>query len=220
MTGKKAAVLNFDRELLTAVGEGKFGSGEGRRLLFDPKGENYVVGFERGAASFNLDAKAKGVFKTSPPSKLHQMRFVTVGEKSILAISTEDGRIVFFNPETDEEGVVQYPMIAQLGGRAAGITGRAKDFEILSIDGILVVVTASSDGALRIWSLSEGELSKASDSKQVGRLVATHETGNRITCLSAFVLDGKFNTSAEPEETVGAEKEEDEVSEEASDSDE
>lgn len=220
MTGKKAAVLNFDRELLTAVGEGKFGSGEGRRLLFDPKGENYVVGFERGAALFNLDAKAKGVFKTSPPSKLHQMRFVTVGEKSFLATSTEDGRIVFFNPEADGEGLLQYPMVVQLGGRAVGITGRAKDFEILPIDGILVVVTASSDGALRIWSLPEAELSKASDSKQVGNLVATHETGNRITCLSAFVLNGKVNDSvAEPEEAVGAE-EEDEDSEEGSDSDE
>ena len=35
MTGKKAGVLNFDRELLMQVGEGKYTSGEGRRVLWD-----------------------------------------------------------------------------------------------------------------------------------------------------------------------------------------
>ena len=37
MTGKKAGVLNFDRELLNQVGEGKYGNGEGRRVLWDEK---------------------------------------------------------------------------------------------------------------------------------------------------------------------------------------
>ncbi|CAK4014223.1 related to MAK11 (maintenance of killer toxin-encoding satellite M1 dsRNA) [Lecanosticta acicola] len=220
MTGKKAAVLNFERDLLAAVGEGKLGRGEGRRVLFDGKGDNYVVGFERGAALYHLDAKAKGVFKPAPASKIHQMRFVPLGEeKSVLAMSTEDGRIIFFHAEADEEGLTQYPIIAQLGGRAAGIEGRVKDFEILEVSGVLAFVTASSDGAVRIWSVSQTELSSASEGQQCGRLVATHETGNRITCLGAFVLDGKVSDAPEPEREGEAGAEEAE-SEEDPDSDE
>lgn len=74
------------------------------------------------------------------------------------------------------------------------------------------VVTASSDGAIRIWSLSEKDLDSALKLKtsiankvaatsqtnganssngeipQVGQLMGFYEIGNRITCLSAFVM--------------------------------
>lgn len=54
VTGKKAGVLNYSREMLKGVGEGKWGSGEGRRVIFDNPGEEFVVGFERGAVVFGL----------------------------------------------------------------------------------------------------------------------------------------------------------------------
>lgn len=54
VTGKKAGVLNFDRELLQAVGEGRYGSGEGRKVLWSEDGEEYVVGFERGAVIYGM----------------------------------------------------------------------------------------------------------------------------------------------------------------------
>ena len=78
-------------------------------------------------------------------------------------------------------------------------------------DAVRLVVTASSDGAVRLWSLVPNELEGAAAShppngdgegpedadggskgvKQVGRLVSMVETGNRITCLGAFVMDGE-----------------------------
>jgi protein MAK11 len=54
VTGKKAGVLNFGREILQDVGEGKWGSGEGRRVLWNHNGEEFAVGFERGAVVFGL----------------------------------------------------------------------------------------------------------------------------------------------------------------------
>lgn len=54
VTGKKAGALNFDRDLLQAVGEGRYGSGEGRKVLWGEDGEEYVVGFERGAVIYGM----------------------------------------------------------------------------------------------------------------------------------------------------------------------
>jgi len=54
VTGKKAGVLNFDRELLQAVGEGRHSSGEGRKVSWGEDGEEYVVGFERGAVVYGM----------------------------------------------------------------------------------------------------------------------------------------------------------------------
>ena len=54
VTGKKAGVLNFERDLLQGIGEGKWTSGEGRKVEWDGLGEEFVVGFERGAAVFGM----------------------------------------------------------------------------------------------------------------------------------------------------------------------
>lgn len=229
MTGKKAGVLNFDREVLARVGEGKHSSGEGRRVVWSGDGEVYVVFFERGTVVYGLDSKARAVMKSSPPAKLHQVRMLpklTHLGREVLAVSTEDGRVLFFDAYTyttdtrgDGDEKTELPSckcIAQLGGRASGLSGRIKDFEILPLsqpgensDAIpsFLVVTASSDGAVRIWNvlkrdlqlandangitLTEGDGLEAKTPKQIGTLVGTLETGNRITCLGAFVMDEK-----------------------------
>ena len=77
-----------------------------------------------------------------------------------------------------------------------------------------VAITGCSDGSLRIWLLDEKELpdkvvyangatepedttnghgtgtngTLGPDIQQIGKLIGTYETGNRITCLKAFVL--------------------------------
>lgn len=75
----------------------------------------------------------------------------------------------------------------------------------------IILVTGSSDGAVRVWALdshalahgpssgqataSEEKLesgeSKGDSAQQIGHLLGTCETGQRITCLVAFTLTGE-----------------------------
>ena len=94
--------------------------------------------------------------------------------KDLLAISTEDGRILFYctddiSPtEADvfksKPSIPMCTAIGQLGGAAESLTGRIKDFEILKIPGLptFFIVTGNSDGAIRIWMLDGAELVKSS----------------------------------------------------------
>lgn len=54
VTGRKAGVLNFDRKILESVLEGKYSTGEGRRISWDSEGEEFTVAFERGAVVFGI----------------------------------------------------------------------------------------------------------------------------------------------------------------------
>ncbi|KAF2200813.1 WD40 repeat-like protein [Delitschia confertaspora ATCC 74209] len=255
VTGKKAGVLNFGRSILEAVNEGRFGSGEGRKVIWDEEGEEFCVGFERGVVVFGMDSKAKGKLVPVPRTKIQEVRYLPVqGEqKKILAVSTEDGRVLFYDTgaflpvsekeaekgekeekkekksKHDAEAIPACPLLAQLGGPAAGITSRIKDFEILPLPlassspaTTFIIVTASSDGSTRLWTLSSSDLilsaSKEasadggkkegySTAKQVGTPIGTYATGNRITCLKAFVMTGKPEDDDEEEETPNGDAE-------------
>lgn len=228
ITGKKAGVLSFEREVLQQVGEGKYGTGEGRRIVWDSAGDEFVTGFERGACVYDLDCKPKSKILPSPLTKLHQMHYVPGQETNILAVSTEDGRILFYetDPAPAEKEAVEESadsvqgkntdllaarLVAQLGGRAAGVTSRIKDFAILpgrSGDSKedarnIVIVTGSSDGIIHMWSLPAGALElaysvgKPESGKvpQVGHLLAQYETNNRITCLKAFIMNERTDSN-------------------------
>lgn len=54
VTGRKAGVLNFKRELLESIKEGKYSSGEGGKITWNQKGEEFAVAFERGAIVFEI----------------------------------------------------------------------------------------------------------------------------------------------------------------------
>lgn len=198
VTGKKAGVLNFEKSVLQTVKEGKYSSGEGRRIKWNSAGTEFVVAFERGLIVFGEDSKPKCRILPTPLSKVHQVWWGDVSGRDLLAVSTEDGRVVFFDTSAEgrdqAEDLPELKAVMQLGGRAAGLAGRVKDFEVLSIERDCeptAVVTASSDGAVRVWTLSANDVSQANseaETKQVGTLVGTYETGSRITCLRAFVL--------------------------------
>ena len=210
VTGKKAGVLNFGREVLQSVKEGKYSSGEGRRICWNTGGTEFAVAFERGAVVFGEDSRPRCRVVPGPLTKVHQMKFVDGmrgNGKDVLALSTEDGRIVFYDtdaqekPSTngeaeDQKDTNEAKLIAQLGGKAAGLSGRIKDFEVLPVEDTnedgssAVIITASSDGAIRVWHLPRDALEKPREGKdlQVGQLIGTYETGNRITCLKAFVM--------------------------------
>jgi len=213
VTGKKAGVLNFGRDILQAVKEGKYSSGEGRRIQWSPAGTEFAVSFERGAIVFGDDSRAMCKVLPQPLTKLHQICYLTVpdgagDDTTILAVSTEDGRILFYDTAIstpaqngdmkDDHTIPDAKLDAQLGGKAAGMSGRIKDFEILllaspdSSELNLAIVTGSSDGIIRIWHLPARDLIEAGKSEtgapQVGRLIGTYDTGSRITCLKAFVM--------------------------------
>lgn len=92
--------------------------------------------------------------------------------KNLLAVSTEDGRILFYDTaavvDIQATGPISQPEIpalepvCQLGGATEGFTGRVKDFEILkppdSKD--FFIITGSSDGAVRLWAVDGSELVK------------------------------------------------------------
>ena len=54
VTARKAGVLNFEREVLQGVGEGKRGSGEGRKVAWNTVGDEFAVAFERGVVVFGM----------------------------------------------------------------------------------------------------------------------------------------------------------------------
>lgn len=122
--------------------------------------------------------------------------------------------------------------IGQVGGLTDGLKGRIKDFEILKLmttdelDQKLLAIGGCSDGSLRLWILDctqftikhkpmKGNLGADSNvnrplTPQVGRLLGTYETGNRITCLKAFQM-------SEPAETVSIKPLDDDASASAKD---
>ncbi|MCJ1431721.1 hypothetical protein MMC27_001076 [Xylographa pallens] len=239
VTGKKAGVLTFEREILQGIGEGRWASGEGRKVEWNSNGDEFVVSFERGAVVFGMDSKPKCCVMPVPMTKIHQIHYVPTKQHNgqmpdLLAVSTEDGRVIFYSTsvvqDADQAAVVPTSPICtciplgQLGGNDTESTARVKDFEFLApttVEGVEtsgMVVTASSDGSIRIWNIRESELSDklqatsgTSDHSHLGKqttngeqnhvknlsippipqcgtLLGTHETGNRITCLKAFIM--------------------------------
>lgn len=210
VTGKKAGVLNFGREMLSEVREGRFGSGEGRKVAWGTTegGEEFCVGFEWGTLVFGMDSKPKCKVVPEPRTKVHQLCYISTSEgddTSVLAVSTEDGRILFYS--TSPEDLISIPvaegkesplpsakLTAYMGGKEAGLSGRIKDFTVIKIEdgktGSLAIVGGSSDGSIRLWKLSTADLISRGQkgAMQVGHFLGVYETGNRITCLKAFVM--------------------------------
>jgi protein MAK11 len=92
-------------------------------------------------------------------------------------------------------------LIGFLGGKHIGMPGRIKDFDTLTIYGKIYLITAGTDGVVRIWDLgvdSEkggGEMKKiridSGEGRQIGQLVGIYETERRITCLGVMKMGGQ-----------------------------
>lgn len=207
-TGKKSRVLNFDKGTLMEIGEGRHSTGEARRIVWGASGgeDEFAVGFDRDVLVFGMDCVPKCRVMRDTKTKVHEFGYVEVDgnrEENVLVVSTEDGRLLFFSTATEDllepakdKTLPVAKLVAQLGGKEAGVSGRIKDFTVLPVedeDGkrSFFVVTGSSDGTLRLWQLDAGDLANAGKnktSKQVGNLLGTYGTQNRITCLEAFIM--------------------------------
>lgn len=147
----------------------------------------------------------------------------------VLAISTENGRIQFYRSDSpaaapkDEAAptrpAVEIPLAQPAGeiqNPRTGTARRIKDFVILDVGSEpALVVAAGSDGAIQLWSLDQSELLRSSPAdadenenvngmskvSAVGQLLGTYETGNRITCLGAFILQSGAATISNESDT-------------------
>lgn len=146
--------------------------------------------------------------------EVSELLAVSTEEGQILFFDT-NSRSPIGEPERTQDDIAPaIQAIGGLGGPQEGIVGRIKDFEILnhtvnrgSVE-CRIVVAGSSDGTIRVWALnltefaiekesptgdsqnesSQGRIPEARSARLVGRLIGTFETGNRITCLKAFVM--------------------------------
>ncbi|KAK7969157.1 hypothetical protein PG988_008230 [Apiospora saccharicola] len=209
LTGKKAGVLNFGRDLLQEIGEPRHSTGEGRKIIWHPNSEEFCVGFDRNLLIFGVDGQPSCKVMAESRTKIHDFCYMSTddADKSILAVSTEDGRIVFLS--TDEQDLVQAEeatdskkttklptakVLGQLGGKEGGVAGRIKAFSLLRPDerkDEVFFACGSSDGKLRLFQVTMKELVKSQKGDkpaQVGKLIGTYNTDNRITCMEAFVM--------------------------------
>ncbi|KAL7934531.1 WD40-repeat-containing domain protein [Trichoderma chlorosporum] len=237
VTGKKAGVLSFSKEMLREVGESKHSSGEARRVTWGTAdGEDeFAVGFDRDVVVFGMDSVPKCRVMPTTRVKIHQFSYVTIDEEAgdaLLAVATEDGRVAFFStkaddlssPQPSEKDDKKAPeptlpvakFVGYVGGE--GVSGRIKDFVAIPSTGnpgTFYVVGASSDGKIRVWTLRAEELLKvarekdAKVEKPAGELRGTYVTHNRVTCLAAFLMVERPEGAEDSEEEVEEEEESD-----------
>lgn len=232
VTGKKAGVLDFGRAVLQEIGEGRHSTGEGRRVVWGTSGgsgDEFAVGFDRDVLVFGMDSKVRCRVMPDARTKVHEFGYVGLGdgsEDTVFTVSTEDGRVLFFSTKVEDleqveahEGkaapLPRAKLLAQVGGRVVGVTGRVKDFKVVRSEdapGVWFIVSASSDGKLRVWELSREELRPRAgkeEAPQAGKLLGTHDTQNRITCVEAFVMIPRPEGVEESEDELQEEEEDD-----------
>ncbi|OAQ67971.1 MAK11-like protein [Pochonia chlamydosporia 170] len=238
VTGKKAGVLGFSRDMLYEIGEGRHSTGEGRKVVWGnvDGADEFAVGFDRDVVAFGMDSVPKCRVMTGQRTKVHQFTYLTADETSLLAVSTEDGRILFFSTKEDDlsppeeangkKGTLpNAKLVGFVGGKPEGVSGRIKDIVVLPStlnEGVLYLVGASSEGKIRVWTLQAKKLAAAATKgnaaeKPIGKLVGTFESENRITCLTGYVMIPRPEGAEDSEdevEVVESEEEEDDDSEE------
>lgn len=146
---------------------------------------------------------------------------MSTDEGQIMFFDTSSGSSIETAGQSQENTAPTIQAIGCLGGPQEGIEGRIKDFEILNhtVNGgsmeCPIVVAGSSDGTIRLWALdptqfarelksstgrsqfnesAQGPVPEVPQARQLGRLIGTFETGNRITCLKAFVMSDIIGT--------------------------
>jgi protein MAK11 len=176
-----------------------------------------------------MDSVPKCRIMGSIRTKVHQFFYVALdkeGDATLLAVATEDGRILFFStkesdltqPESEDKKLPTAKLMGQIGGKAGGVEGRIKDFVVVPSAedaSTLYVAGGSSDGRVRVWRVGVPELQgsvKAEEAK--GELLGMYETQNRITCMTAFMMIPRPEGAEESEDELEDEEEEESDSDE------
>ncbi|KHO00660.1 WD40/YVTN repeat-like-containing domain protein [Metarhizium album ARSEF 1941] len=245
VTGKKAGVLSFSKDMLQEIGEGRHSTGEGRKVVWGSVdgADEFAVGFDRDVVVFGMDSVPKCRVMTGQRTKVHQFIYVSADETSLLAVATEAGQILFFSTKEEDllppgevngkKGTLpSAKLVGFVGGKAESMSGRIKDVVVLSSrvnKGILYLVGAGSEGKVRVWTLQANDLIAAAAKEKageepIGKLVGTFESQNRITCLAGYVMiprpDGVEDSEDEGEEDADDDDDEGEDETDGSEDDE
>ena len=205
VTGRKAGVLVFDRGVFgvdedDAVWTERMGGVTGRCVGWNGVGGNeggaaFFVGFEWRVVVFSVNCEVLGVCVPKGVggrrTRVVQVRWVRgVGADSpgakglnrIMALSTEDGRILFYDTDpvhrgtSPQTGIQTLALLAQLATPATTSRPRIKDFQMLPIPQShptddetqkeeaqvrLLLIAGTSTGAISLHELSSAELVSA-----------------------------------------------------------
>lgn len=154
----------------------------------------------------------------SPLTKVHSIKYVTFGSRELLAVATEDGRVVLYSthpshllkPQASGDETVKSTLsaalhVSQIDNKSANKPGRVKAFEILRLpksrtwSDSSIGITCSSDGSVNLWHLKDRDvvIPKPSKTKAetpnhapttIGDYIGTYQTNGRITCLVSYVM--------------------------------
>jgi len=144
---QKAGVLNFNREILQSVREGKYSSGEGRRIRWSPDGERNSLS-RLSAVSLCLGRILNlGASFGKPSDKVTSDRICFIGTEDArrktqitCGIHRRRSNIVLQYRESGfashqrqrPDRIIDFrrlTLVATIGGKTGGITTRIKDFE-------------------------------------------------------------------------------------------
>jgi len=250
MTGKRAKALNYQRDLLSQIGEGRHASGEGKKIVWGSVdgADEFAVGFDRDVVVFGMEGDVKCRIMEEARTKIHQVSYFSIGEDdstTLLALSTEDGRIIISSTKSEHLRPIANAKgnmapataktIGQVGGKEAGVTSRIKDFIIVRSSGTLYILGGSSDGNIRLWSVAEKALQRACEGSgsssngktaegkggEIGALIGTYKTDNRVTSMTGYLMIPSPDGADEDDfEGFGSEAEAKDEEEDSSSSDE
>lgn len=144
MTAKKASILRLSAEAYQAT--------------WLPNGEHYVVGFDR-----KLEVYHKGKLQQTIklPSSLQRMSLIDVaGDKTYLAVSLSNGKLLFFDMQrviesSDSENKKSEADTSDItpSFELTGHGTRVKSFSSLDVAGTTLLVSISSDGKIVVWDM-------------------------------------------------------------------
>ncbi|XP_039378871.1 p21-activated protein kinase-interacting protein 1 isoform X1 [Mauremys reevesii] len=146
-------------------------------VKWSPSGEKYVVVITNKVDVYKLEtASVSGAITTE--KRISSVRFIT---DSVLAIAGDDEVIRLYNCDSQK-------CLCEFKAHE----NRIKDIYSFEKEGLQVIVTASSDGYIKLWSL---ELDKIQDRPS---LLCEVNTKARLTCLAVW-LDRTSETKENPD---------------------
>uniref|UniRef100_K7F8Y8 PAK1 interacting protein 1 n=1 Tax=Pelodiscus sinensis TaxID=13735 RepID=K7F8Y8_PELSI len=146
-------------------------------VKWSPSGEKYVVVVTNKVDVYKLEtASVSGTITTE--KRISSVRFIT---DSVLAIAGDDEIVRLYDCDSQK-------CLCEFKAHE----NRIKDIYSFEKEGIQVIVTASSDGYIKLWSL---ELDKIQD---IPSLLCEVNTKARLTCLAVW-LDRPSETKENPD---------------------